>query len=164
MADAPSSTSDRQHRRAEFVRSAGWGDATERLLAGDASFRKYFRLHRGATTVVVMDSPAAHEPVEPFVRIGRHLRALGLSAPEILAADLAQGFLLLEDLGDDTFARVLARGANKGGDEIELYERATDVLVAGRGRVSHSNLTATARNAISTSRPSIPRERILDVA
>ena len=90
MADAPSSTSDRQHRRAEFVRSAGWGDATERLLAGDASFRKYFRLHRGGTTVVVMDSPAAHEPVEPFVRIGRHLRALGLSAPEILAADLAQ--------------------------------------------------------------------------
>ena len=95
MADALSSTSDRQHRRAEFVRSAGWGDATERLLAGDASFRKYFRLHRGGTTVVVMDSPAAHEPVEPFVRIGRHLRALGLSAPEILAADLAQGFLLL---------------------------------------------------------------------
>ena len=126
MADAPSSTSDRQHRRAEFVRGAGWGDATERLLAGDASFRKYFRLHRGGTTVVVMDSPAAHEPVEPFVRIGRHLRALGLSAPEILAADLAQGFLLLEDLGDDTFARVLA----KGGDEVELYERATDVLVA----------------------------------
>ena len=126
MADAPSSMSERQRRRAEFVRAAGWGDATERLLAGDASFRKYFRLHRGGTTVVVMDSPAAHEPVEPFVQVGRHLSALGLSAPEILAEDLANGFLLLEDLGDDTFARVLDRGGN----EVELYERATDVLVA----------------------------------
>ena len=54
MADAPSSMSDRAHRRADFVHAAGWGDAQERLLAGDASFRKYFRLHRGGTTVVVL--------------------------------------------------------------------------------------------------------------
>ena len=118
--------SDRNRQRADFIAAAGWGDARESLLAGDASFRKYFRLHRGGETVVVMDSPAAHEPVEPFVRIGRHLTRLGLSAPEIFAEDLARGFLLLEDLGDDTFARVL----EKGGDELTLYERATDVLVA----------------------------------
>jgi hypothetical protein len=118
--------SDRDLQRADFIAAAGWGDARESLLAGDASFRKYFRLHRGGETVVVMDSPAAHEPVEPFVRIGRHLNRLGLSAPEIFAGDLANGFLLLEDLGDDTFARVL----EKGGDELELYQRATDVLVA----------------------------------
>src|SRR5207237_6618148 len=55
----------------------------------------------------------------------RHLIGLGLSAPAIHAIDEANGFLLLEDLGDDTFARVLAAG----GDEGELYERATDVLV-----------------------------------
>src|SRR5476649_3067124 len=102
--------------RADFVALSGWRDAEERLLAGDASFRKYFRLTRASSTAVVMDSPAAHEPVEPFVRIGRHLLALGLSAPEILAEDTANGFLLLEDLGDDTFARVLAAG----GDEAEL--------------------------------------------
>ncbi|UYN94443.1 MAG: phosphotransferase [Enhydrobacter sp.] len=117
--------SERAVLRAEFVRRSGWADAEERLLAGDASFRKYFRLTRAGGTVVVMDSPAAHEPVEPFVRVGRHLLALGLSAPEIYAEDLGNGFLLLEDLGDDTFARVLARG----GDERELYLRATDVLV-----------------------------------
>jgi len=59
------------------------------------------------------------------VRIARHLIDLGLSAPQILAEDAEHGFLLLEDFGDDTYARVLAAG----GDEGELYARATDVLV-----------------------------------
>jgi aminoglycoside/choline kinase family phosphotransferase len=122
--------------RAEFVRSAGWGDARERLLAGDASFRKYFRLTRDGGTAVVMDAPAPQEDVRPFVRIGRHLLSLGLSAPEILAEDTASGFLLLEDLGDDTFARVLAHG----GDEAALYARATDVLVALHHAPGHALL------------------------
>jgi aminoglycoside/choline kinase family phosphotransferase len=117
--------SERDRLRADFVRRAGWGDAGERLLAGDASFRKYFRLTRPRASAVVMDAPAPHEDVRPFVRIGRHLGKLGLSAPAIHAIDEENGFLLLEDLGDDTFARVLAAG----GDESELYQRATDVLV-----------------------------------
>ncbi|HEX4510867.1 MAG TPA: phosphotransferase [Burkholderiaceae bacterium] len=116
------------------MRRSGWRDAGERLLAGDASFRKYFRLTRPGGSAVVMDSPAAHEPVEPFVRIGKHLLSLGLSAPEIWAEDAANGFLLLEDLGDDTFARVLA----KGGDEGELYARATDVLVTLHQAPNHA--------------------------
>ena len=126
MDGARSSMSDRAARRAAFVERAGWGDADERLLAGDASFRKYFRLTRPGGTTVVMDAPAPHEDVRPFVRIGRHLLAMKLSAPEILAVDEANGFLLLEDLGDSTYARALATG----GDERELYLRATDVLVA----------------------------------
>lgn len=117
--------SERDRLRADFVRRAGWGDAGERLLAGDASFRKYFRLTRPRASAVVMDAPPPQEDVRPFVRIGRHLVELGLSAPAIHAVDEANGFLLLEDLGDDTFARVLAAG----GDEAELYRRATDVLV-----------------------------------
>jgi aminoglycoside/choline kinase family phosphotransferase len=118
-------TSERDRLRADFVRRAGWGDAGERLLAGDASFRKYFRLSRPRASAVVMDAPPPQEDVRPFVRIGRHLIDLGLSAPVIHAIDEANGFLLLEDLGDDTFARVLAAGADEG----ELYARATDVLV-----------------------------------
>jgi aminoglycoside/choline kinase family phosphotransferase len=129
MAAALCSMSERSMLRAEFVARAGWADARASLLAGDASFRKYFRLRRAGGTAVVMDSPAAHEPVGPFVRIGRHLLAMKLSAPEILAVDEANGFLLLEDLGDNTFARVL----ESGGDEAELYLRATDVLVALHG-------------------------------
>jgi aminoglycoside/choline kinase family phosphotransferase len=128
--------SDRAKLRADFVRRAGWGDAGERLLAGDASFRKYFRLTRPGGSAVVMDAPAPQEDVRPFVRIGKHLLSLGLSAPEIWAEDTANGFLLLEDLGDDTFARVLA----KGGDEGELYARATDVLVALHQAPDHAVL------------------------
>lgn len=131
-----SSTSDRTALRADFVARSGWGDARERLLAGDASFRKYFRLTRSGGTAVVMDAPAPHEDVRPFVRIGRHLSAMGLSAPEIFAVDEANGFLLLEDLGDDTYARVLANG----GDEAELYAGATDVLVTIHAAPSHGVL------------------------
>jgi aminoglycoside/choline kinase family phosphotransferase len=116
---------ERDRLRADFVRRAGWGDAGERLLAGDASFRKYFRLSRPRASAVVMDAPPPHEDVRPFVRIGRHLIGLGLSAPAIYAIDEDHGFLLLEDLGDDTFARVLAAG----GEEAEVYARATDVLI-----------------------------------
>jgi N-acetylmuramate 1-kinase len=116
--------SERDKLRAEFVRRSGWADAEEGLLAGDASFRKYFRLARADGTAVVMDAPPPQEDVRPFVRIGRHLLSLGLSAPQLLAEDRDSGFLLLEDLGDNTFARVL----EAGGDEGELYRRATDVL------------------------------------
>jgi aminoglycoside/choline kinase family phosphotransferase len=116
---------ERDRQRAEFVQGVGWGDADERLLAGDASFRQYFRLQRRGGSAVVMDASPPREDVRPFVRIGRHLAALGLSAPEILAIDEANGFLLLEDLGDDTFTRAL----ETGGDEACLYQRATDVLV-----------------------------------
>ena len=45
--------SERDRLRAEFVSRAGWGDAGERLLAGDASFRKYFRLTRAGGSAVV---------------------------------------------------------------------------------------------------------------
>lgn len=117
--------SERDVLRAAFVHGAGWGNAGERLLAGDASFRKYYRLTRSRDSAVVMDAPPPQEDVRPFVRIARHLIGLGLSAPQILAEDAEHGFLLIEDFGDDTFARVLAAG----GDEAELYARATDVLV-----------------------------------
>jgi aminoglycoside/choline kinase family phosphotransferase len=112
--------------RAAFTESCGWHDSRESLLAGDASFRTYFRLTRPNGSAVIMDAPPPGEDVRPFVRIGRHLRKLGLSAPEILALDEANGFLLLEDLGDNTFSRMLDSGIDEG----MLYERATDVLIA----------------------------------
>lgn len=113
--------------RDAFQKTVGWGDARCGLLAGDASFRKYWRLCRpDGTTTVIMDAPPPRENVRPFVQIARHLRGLGLSAPEILAEDAGQGFLLLEDLGDDTYTRLLARGQ----DETALYALAVDALVA----------------------------------
>ena len=97
-------------------------------LAGDASNRRYERLTgSGGETVVLMDAPPDKgEDVRPFIRIAEYLRAQGLSAPEILAKDVEHGFLLLEDLGDDLYARVIER---EPALERELYEAATDALV-----------------------------------
>ena len=119
--------SERDRLRADFVRRAGWGDAGERLLAGDASFRKYFRLSRPRGSAVVMDAPPPQEDVRPFVRIGRHLIALGLSAPaDPRRRRGATASCCWRISATTPIARVLAAG----GDEAELYARATDVLVA----------------------------------
>ncbi len=106
--------------------SAGWGGAALVPLAQDASFRRYWRAGRGRETAVLMDAPPDRERTEPYLAIAGHLRGLGLSAPAVLAADTVAGLLLLEDLGEDTFTRLLARGA----DEPALYRLAIDVLIA----------------------------------
>lgn len=110
---------------AAFLADAGWAGATPRPLAGDASFRKYFRLIHGARRAVLMDAPPSIENVRAFATVARHLRALGYSAPDVLAEDLEHGLLLLEDLGDDTYTRRLAAGD----DEPALFRRAVDLLI-----------------------------------
>jgi N-acetylmuramate 1-kinase len=116
---------DRSATLDSFLSAHGWGDAARHPLAGDASFRRYVRLRRGAERAMLMDAPPPQEDVRPFVRIARLLERLGLSAPRVLAADEAAGLLLLEDLGDETYTRVLAAG----GDERALYTLATDLLI-----------------------------------
>ena len=108
-AAARCSMSERNKLRADFVARAGWADGRESLLAGDASFRKYFRLTRATGTAVVMDAPPPQEDVRPFVRIGRHLAALKFSAPEIFVEDAPNGFLLLEDRATTPCARAAGR-------------------------------------------------------
>lgn len=117
--------SDRLALSREFLRRAGWGDAIRSNLAGDASFRKYERLNRNGEPAVLMDAPPPQEDVRPFLRIARHLQGLGYSAPRVLADDIEHGFLLLEDLGDDLFARLLKQGS----DEAMLYEATIDFLL-----------------------------------
>jgi aminoglycoside/choline kinase family phosphotransferase len=117
--------SDRRALIATFLREAGFPPEALRPLAGDASFRRYGRIVANGRRAVLMDAPPGHEDVRPYLRIARHLRSLGLSAPEILAEDAAAGLLLLEDLGDDTFTRLLADGE----EEEALYALAVDVLV-----------------------------------
>ena len=117
--------SERSAAIGAFLAGAGWGAAAIAPLAGDASFRHYFRLRDNGARAVLMDAPPEREDVRPFVRIARHLHGLGLSAPSILAADEAQGLLLLEDLGDDTFSRLL----QQEDAEDDLYALAVDVLI-----------------------------------
>lgn len=109
----------------DFLARAGWGEAGRGTLAGDASFRRYDRLTGKDGRAVLMDAPPPQEDVRPFLAIARHLLAMGYSAPRILAADEQAGLLLLEDLGDDTYTRLLA----KGHDEQALYTLAIDLLI-----------------------------------
>lgn len=121
--------SDRDEQVSRFVSRAGWGDAIRAPLAGDASGRRYHRLSRTASrdsAILMVDAPTEDGgSVAPFVGIATYLRGLGFSAPEIIASDQDNGFLLLEDLGDDLIARVLE---THGEQEIELYALATDAL------------------------------------
>jgi len=135
----------------EFLARSGWGDATVSPLPGDASTRSYARLAQGGRKAMLMDQPQnAETPAAPvdageearralgynavarlagadcarFVAAAQWLSAHGLAAPAIYDADPAQGFVILEDLGDALFAEVLA----DGGDEKQLYEHAVEVL------------------------------------
>ncbi|HEX7046726.1 MAG TPA: phosphotransferase [Gammaproteobacteria bacterium] len=117
----------------------GRGDLEFSVASADASFRRYFRAQDGRASWIIMDAPPAHENCEAFVMIAKRLRAAGLNAPEILAADLAQGFLLLSDLGSQTFLDVLnpenaddffsaaiealvTLQANASADDLPLYD------------------------------------------
>jgi N-acetylmuramate 1-kinase len=146
-------SSDREAEKAEFLRIHGFGAARREPLSGDASTRCYERL-RLATgqTLIFMDQPPALESapclpgwtaeerrasgynalarlaagrVDAFVCTAAWLREQGLSAPAILASDPPRGLAVLEDLGDDLFARLIEGGA----DEAPLYEAAVEALV-----------------------------------
>ncbi|MFQ5984661.1 MAG: aminoglycoside phosphotransferase family protein [Alphaproteobacteria bacterium] len=108
-----------------FLAAHGWAGARRKPLAGDASFRRYQGLVDGGRRAVLMDAPPAHEDVGPFIKVARHLYAQGYSAPGILAEDAAAGLLLLEDLGDDLYTRIIPDGA----DEKSLYAAAVDLLI-----------------------------------
>ena len=146
-------TSDRDAARDAFLNRAGWADAQVAALPGDASTRRYFRLRRGDERAMLMDAPArAEAPVCPpeatqqeraelgynamarlagsslvaFAGLSGALVERGFSAPRVLATDTEAGFLLLEDLGDDLFARLLPGEMHEG----QLYGGAVDTLAA----------------------------------
>jgi hypothetical protein len=97
---------------------------TLRPASADASFRRYFRLDAAGGTLIAMDAPPAQEDSRPYVHVAGLLHAAGLNAPHILAQDLAQGFLLLSDLGRETYLNVL-----NDDNAAALYSDAIDALV-----------------------------------
>jgi aminoglycoside/choline kinase family phosphotransferase len=110
----------------EFLARNGWQGAVIEPLAGDASFRRYFRVKGDGRSAVLMDAPPPHEDVRPFVAVAEWLETVGLSAPQILARDVESGLLLLADLGSSRLRETLDEDPAR---ELELYELATDVLV-----------------------------------
>ncbi|HEY0084586.1 MAG TPA: phosphotransferase, partial [Allosphingosinicella sp.] len=110
----------------DFLREHGWGGAEIRPLAGDASFRRYFRVHRAdGTTAVLMDAPPDKEDIGPFLTVAGHLLDRGFAPPRPLAIDRTRGLLLLEDFGDDRVGPLLQREPER---ERAIYEGAVDIL------------------------------------
>ena len=135
----------------DFLAACGWAGARRVPLAGDASARRYERLILGARKAVLMDAPpepgeaaatamgritpsgysaAARLAVDcrPFAALAWYLADCGFSAPDIYGQDFAQGLLLLEDLGDDLFGRLLESADPRL--EEEFYFAAVDLLLA----------------------------------
>ncbi|HSQ95945.1 MAG TPA: phosphotransferase [Croceibacterium sp.] len=110
----------------EFLEIAGWGGAEVEPLAGDASFRRYFRVRDGARSAMLMDAPPPHEDPRPFLDVGRWLADHGHRAPEIHAEDRSRGLVLIEDFGEDRMRDWLDDNAHA---EEEVYACAIDALV-----------------------------------
>ena len=128
---------ERDRAIARFLEASGWGAAARQPLPGDASFRRYVRLtQEDGSRAMLMDAPPPKENVRPFLTVARLLHQMELSAPRIYAEDAEAGLLLLEDFGDDTFTRLLEKGA----DETALYTLAVDVLIAINRRFAGADL------------------------
>jgi aminoglycoside/choline kinase family phosphotransferase len=122
---------------AQFLAAQGWTEAAATPLAGDGSVRRYSRLTLRGRSALLMECPRELS-LDPFLKVDALLRRLGLSAPEILAADSAAGLALVEDFGDDTFSRLLGDGAG----ESALYRLAVDLLIELHRRAAPADLAA----------------------
>ena len=148
-----SSNLSRPAQREAFLNDAGFGNALITPFPGDASTRSYFRLQRGSEQVILMDAPGGAEGAAcppgatpedrmalgynaqarlagnntaAFATLANALTSRDFSAPRIHAADIQSGFLILEDLGDDLFARVIPEPHQ----ELDLYLAAAETLGA----------------------------------
>lgn len=110
-----------------FLEAHGWSGAEVTPVAGDASFRRYFRIHcaqRG--DAILMDAPPPHEDPQPFINIAQFLTEHHFRAPAIFATDLSRGLLLLEDFGD---RRMREHLDDHPEDEEHIYRTAIDVII-----------------------------------
>jgi len=108
-----------------FLDRAGWGGSAILPLAGDASFRRYFRIRRGTDSAVLMDAPPEHEDSRPFLTVAGHLDSIGFRAPRVLAKDLDAGLILLEDFGDARMKEAIEADPMA---ETAIYAQAIDLL------------------------------------
>ena len=130
MATAPVRTMIPPDGLDDFLAACGWAGARVEPLAGDASFRRYFRIMGDGRQAVLMDAPPPHENPRPFIAVAEWLGGIGLTAPEIIARDLDRGLLLLGDLGDERLRETLDDDPAR---EVDLYQLATDLLVVLHG-------------------------------
>jgi aminoglycoside/choline kinase family phosphotransferase len=131
-------TTDRSEQRLAWTRRAlSDPDAVLQVASADASFRSYWRTSSGGRSWIVMDAPPGREDIEPWLRIGARLAEAGLHTPAVRASDPAEGFVLMEDLGDRLYLPELDEA---GADT--LYAPAIDAILAMQAQVSTDGLPA----------------------
>ena len=110
----------------KFLAENGLMNCQIKKIAGDASFRSYYRIFYQDKTFILMFAPPSQEDVAPFIKIDEILVNNGFHAPKILAKNIDLGFILLEDFGDETYSKALKKNI---ADEYFLYEKACDALI-----------------------------------
>lgn len=110
-----------------FLENAGWSGSVVEPLAGDASFRRYFRIRSSSgATAMLMDAPPPHEDPRPFLHVAQYLYQKGFRAPLVYGQDLERGLVLIEDFGDDRMREHVDACPE---DEHAIYMQAVDTLV-----------------------------------
>ena len=115
---------------ADFLAKLGWGEGDVLPLAGDASFRRYFRVADHGRSAILMDAPPPHEDPRPFIEVAQWLVARGFPAPAIFGTDLEQGLVLIEDFGDARMRETVDAAPES---LLRMYEAAVDILIRLRG-------------------------------
>ena len=95
--------SDRSTQLKHWLQQLGYQDYHLSPASEDASFRSYLRLESGGQTVIVMDAPPEKESCDSFIDVAARLRVAKLMAPEVIAQNPEQGFLILTDFGNDSY-------------------------------------------------------------
>ncbi len=128
---SPLSSNERVEQIDLFLSSQNLKNDTLTFLAGDASFRTYYRIQdKNDKSLVLMDAPPPEDP-HPFIEISNFLQSNGFSAPRIIAKDFEKGFVLLEDFGDKTYTKILnnSNPLELKSKQEQLYFLAVDTLV-----------------------------------
>ena len=127
--------SDRSVRLNQWLEQSGYRNYRLEPASEDASFRSYLRLQSEGQSLIVMDAPPEQEPCDRFIDVANRLRAVGLNAPEIIASNLDDGFLLLSDFGaDDYLSRLDAHS------EASLYADALAALLTMQSKADTAGL------------------------
>ena len=125
-------TTAREALKISFLENNGLDQIQRIRLKGDASHRQYERIIKNnGETLILMDAPPEKEKIIPFMQVAEFLLNNDLSAPKIMEHDIPNGFMLLEDFGDDVFSSVLSGNSSISAEinETKMYEKAIDALI-----------------------------------
>jgi aminoglycoside/choline kinase family phosphotransferase len=119
----------------------GLSDADPQPASGDASFRRYFRVHSATASYIVMDAPPEQEDCKPFIQVAGYLESMQLQAPRILEANLDNGFLLMTDLGSTQYLELLSE-ESAAADTLYATALRALLILQSRGEAFQSLLPA----------------------